>query len=157
MDKMLIDSQIKGITCELNCSIKLLEYGFAVSVPLGNVNRYDLLIDGGNGRYCRIQCKNSHQIKNGSYVVSTSNMQFTSNTKKVKHYTQDQVDFICSVIEDQLVVIPINLISGSKLKVFRSHTFPPKNNSCFSTCNWIEDYTIEKQLLPFFKGEPQSS
>lgn len=133
--------------CELECAIKFIEAGFVVSVPYGNSSRYDLLIDDGKNNYFRIQCKNARQEKNGSYVVNTSNQQYTTTTRKTKHYTKEQIDFICTIIENQLVVIPVELIEKSKSKIFRSHTYPPINNSCNSTCNWIDDYTIEKRLL----------
>lgn len=140
--------QIKGMKCELECALKFIEQGFIVSMPYGNTSRYDLIIDGGNGKYFRIQCKTAHQNENGSYTINTSNQQFTAVARNIKHYTKDQIDFICSIIENQLVVIPVKLIENSKSKIFRSHNFPPLNNSCNSTCNWIDDYTVEKQILP---------
>ena len=148
MPKMFNESQIKGIKCELDCAIKFIEKGFIVSVPYGNTSRYDLLIDEGNGKYFRIQCKSAHQNENGSYTINTANQQITTKIRNVKHYDSSQIDFICSIIENQLVVIPVDFISNCKSKIFRSHNFPPKNNSCISTCNWIDDYTIENQILP---------
>lgn len=133
--------------CELECALKFIEAGFIVSVPYGNSSRYDLIIDDGENNYFRIQCKTAHKNKNGSYTINTSNQQFTAKTKRTKHYTKDQIDFICSIIEGQLVVIPVELIEKSKSKIFRSHTYPPINNSANSTCNWIEDYTMEKRML----------
>lgn len=134
--------------CELECAIKFIEEGFIVSVPYGNTSRYDLIVDAGNQKYFRIQCKTAHQNENGSYTINTCNQQITSTSKKVKHYNAEQIDFICSVIEDQLVVIPVGMIENCRSKIFRSYTYPPLNNSCNSTCNWIEDFTIEKQILP---------
>ena len=69
MPEMFNESQIKGIKCELDCAIKFIEKGFIVSVPYGNTSRYDLLIDAGNGKYFRIQCKTAHQNENGSYTI----------------------------------------------------------------------------------------
>lgn len=134
--------------CELECIVKFIENGFIVSIPYGNTSRYDLLIDAGNNKYFRIQCKNAHQKENGSYVIQTANKQYTSTSRNIKHYTEEQIDFICSIVENQLVVIPVKLIKGCKSKIFRSKEFSPLNNSCISTCNWIEDYTIENQILP---------
>ena len=134
--------------CELECALKFIEAGFIVSVPYGNTSRYDLIVDAGNSKYFRIQCKTAHQNENGSYTINTSNQQFTTTARNVKHYTKDQIDFICSIIEDQLVVIPAEMIEKSKSKIFRSHKYPPSNNSCISTCNWIDNYTIENRILP---------
>ena len=148
MPEMFNESQIKGISCELKCALKFIEKGFIVSVPYGNTSRYDLIVDAGNNKYFRIQCKTAHQNENGSYTINTANQQFTANARNVKHYDSSQIDFICSIIEEQLVVIPVDFISHSKSKIFRSHTYPPINNSCASTCNWIDDYTLEKQIIP---------
>lgn len=148
MPNLFNDTQIKGITCELECALKFIEQGFIVSVPYGNTSRYDLLVDGGNGKYFRVQCKTAHQNDNGSYTINTSNQQFTASSRKIKHYDNTQIEFICSIIEDQLVVIPVDFIANAKSKIFRSRNFPPLNNSCSSTCNWIENYTLEKQILP---------
>ncbi|MBO5425015.1 MAG: hypothetical protein J6A25_05835 [Lachnospiraceae bacterium] len=147
MVKLFNETQIKGITCELACALKFIEAGFIVSVPFGNTSRYDLLIDAGQNRYFRIQCKTAHQLENGSYIIYTSNQQFTASTKNLKFYTKDQIDFVCSIVEDQLVIIPVELIEKSKSKIFRSRNYPPTNNSAHSTCNWIDDYTLEKQII----------
>lgn len=148
MANLFNEKQIKGMKCELECALKFIEDGYIVSVPYGNTSRYDLLVDAGNKQFFRVQCKTAHQNENGSYTINTANQQFTAKARNVKHYTKDQIDFICSIIENQLVVIPVELIENCKSKIFRSHNFPPKNNSCYSTCNWIDDYTIETQILP---------
>ena len=148
MPNLFNETQIKGMKCELECTLKFIEKGFIVSVPYGNTSRYDLLIDAGEQKYFRIQCKTAHQNSNGSYTINTCNQQFTANARNVKHYNAEQIDFICSIIENQLVVIPVGMIENCRSKIFRSHTYPPLNNSCQSTCNWIDDYTVEKQILP---------
>lgn len=136
------------MTCELQCAIKFIEMGFIVSMPFGNTSRYDLIIDCGNKKYFRVQCKTAHQNENGSYTIKTSNQQYTAKARNIKHYNSEQIDFICSIVEDQLVIIPVNLVTNNREKIFRSHNFPPKNNSCISTVNWIDDYTVEKQIIP---------
>ena len=148
LPELFNDTQIKGLKCELECITKFIENGFIVSIPYGNTSRYDLLVDAGNNHFFRIQCKTACQQKNGSYIIKTANQQFTAKSRNVKHYTKDQIDFICSIIEDQLVVIPVSLIEKSESKILRSHNYPPINNSCISTCNWIEDFSIETQILP---------
>ena len=147
------ETQIKGIKCELECALKFIEAGFIVSVPYGNTSRYDLIVDAGNNKYFRIQCKTAHQNENGSYTINTANQQFTATARNVKHYTKEQIDFVCSIIEDQLVVIPVDFISNCRSKIFRSHNYPPLNNSCNSTCNWTDNYTIENQILPLCREE----
>lgn len=146
MPSLFNETQIKGMKCELECALKFIEAGFIVSVPYGNTSRYDLIVDAGNNKYFRIQCKTAHLNENGGYVVYTCNQQFTANARNVKHYDKDQIDFICSIVENQLLVIPVEMIENSKSKIFRSHTYPPKIKN--SACNWIEDFSLETQILP---------
>lgn len=147
------ENQIKGMRCELQCVLKLIEAGFIVSVPYGNNSRYDLIIDAGNNAYFRIQCKTAKKNDNGSYTINTANQQFTATTRNVKHYTKEQIDFICSIMDNELVVIPVDLITNCRSKIFRSHKNPPVNCNCNPGSNWIEDYTIENQILPLCKKE----
>ena len=143
MPKMFNQSQIKGIKCELECAVKFIEEGFIVSIPYGNTSRYDLIIDAGNGKYFRIQCKTAHQNENGSYTINTANQQYTANTKNIKHYDNSQIDFICSIIENQLVVIPVEMVEHSQSKIFR--TVLPQYGAK-SNCNLIEDFSVERYI-----------
>ena len=63
---MFNDQQKKGILTEIKCIEKFIELGFSLSVPYGNANRYDLLVDTGN-KILRVQCKSSIKNENGSY------------------------------------------------------------------------------------------
>lgn len=146
------ENQIKGMVIELEVAKRLIELGYIVSFPYGNNARYDLLLDCGEQQYFRIQCKSACLQDNNSYVVKTANEQFTCNTRNTKVYTTEQIDFIASIIDDQLLLFPANLITG-KEKRFRLKKNPPANNSCVSTVNWVEDYSFEKQILPLLKQE----
>lgn len=150
MPQLFNETQIKGLTTELKCMEKFIGYGFIVSIPYGNNSRYDLLLDGGNGKYIRIQCKTAHLNENGSYTINTANSVSTMTKRTVKHYDSTQIDFIASIIEEQLVIIPVNLISNSKSKIFRTEL--PKFGAK-SSCNLIQDFTIEKYILPMLTEE----
>ncbi len=141
------ENQIKGMVVELEVAKKLIELGYIVSFPYGNNARYDLLLDCGNNQYFRIQCKSACLQDNNSYVVKTSNDQFTASSRNLKIYTTDQIDFIASIIDDHLLLFPAQLITGRE-KRFRLKKDPPNNNSCISTVNWVEDYSFETQILP---------
>lgn len=145
MTKLFNESQIKGLTTELKCMEKFIEYGFIVSVPYGNNSRYDLLVDLGNGKYIRIQCKTASKNDNGSYTIYTANSVSTMTQRTVKHYDSEQIDFIASIIEDQMLIVPVDSIANSKSKVFRTEL--PKFGAK-SMCNLIQDFTVEKYILP---------
>ena len=150
MTKLFNESQIKGLTTELKCMEKFIEYGFIVSVPYGNNSRYDLLVDLGNGKYIRIQCKTASLNENGSYTIYTANSVSTTTQRTVKHYNDAQIDFIASIIEDKMVIIPVDLIANCKSKIFRTEL--PKFGAK-SMCNLIENFTVEKYILPMLTEE----
>ena len=137
------EKQIKGITTELICMQKFIELGYIVSIPYGNNSRYDLLVDNGKTIW-RIQCKTASLNDNGSYTIQTCNKVATTTQRKVKHYTKDEIDFIASIIENQVVIIPVELIENSTCKSFRVEL--PKYGAK-SNCNLIKDFTIEKYLI----------
>lgn len=140
---LLNQKQIYGITTELIVAQKFIEKGFIVSIPLGNTSRYDMIVDTDKERY-RVQVKHASLNDNGSYTINTSNNVSTTTQRYTKHYTKDDVDFIASVVEDQLVIIPVEEIENKKAKIFR--TALPKYGSK-SNCNLIEDYTVERYIL----------
>jgi len=143
MAELFNEKQIRGITTELVCMQKFIELGYIVSVPYGNNSRYDLLVDNGKTIW-RIQCKTAKLYKNGSYYIQTCNKVANTTQRKTKHYTKDEVDFIASIIEGQLVIIPVEFIETSTGKRFRTELpkFSPTDN-----CNLIKDFTVEKYLI----------
>ena len=143
MTELFNEKQIRGITTELICMQKFIELGYIVSVPYGNNSRYDLLVDNGKTIW-RIQCKTAKLYDNGSYHIQTCNKITNATKRKTKHYTKDEVDFIASIIEDQLVIIPVELIENSTGKRFRTEL--PKFGTT-GNCNLIKDFTVEKYLI----------
>lgn len=140
---LLNEKQITGITTELEVAMKLIELGYIVSVPYGNNSRYDLLVDTDNNIY-RIQVKHAKQNSNGSYTIKTANSVSTTTKRTVKHYSKNDVDFIITIIENQLVVIPVEIVVNSESKVFRTEL--PQYGSK-SNCNLIQDYTVERYII----------
>lgn len=135
--------QIHGITTELEVALKFIEKGYIVSVPYGNNSRYDLLVDTDTHIY-RIQVKHASLNENGSYTIDTCNKVATITQRKVKHYTKEDVDFIASIIENQLVLLPVELIQNSRSKVMRT-SLPEKGNT--ANCNLVQNYSMEKYIF----------
>lgn len=134
--------QIYGITTELIVAQKFIEKGYIVSIPYGNNSRYDMIVDTDKNRY-RIQVKHASINDNGSYTVSTSNTVTTTSGNLKKYYTKKDVDFIVTIIEDQLVVIPVEMVEHSQSKIFR--TVLPQYGAK-SNCNLIEDFSVERYI-----------
>ena len=143
MSELFNEKQIKGITTELSCMQKFIELGYIVSVPYGNNSRYDLLVDNGKTIW-KVQCKTAKLNENGSYTIQTCNKVSTTTQRKTKHYTKEEIDFIISIINNQLVVIPVEFVENSTSRVFRVEL--PKYGTK-SNCNLIQDFTVEKFLI----------
>jgi hypothetical protein len=135
-------TQIYGITTELIVAQKFIEKGYIVSIPYGNNSRYDMIVDTDTDCY-RIQVKHASINDNGSYTVNTSNTASTTSGNLRKYYTKNDVDFIVTIIEDRLVVIPVEMVEHSQSKVFR--TTLPKYGAK-SNCNLIEDFSVERYI-----------
>ena len=134
--------QIYGITTELIVAQKFIEKGYIVSIPYGNNSRYDMIVDTNKDCY-RIQVKHASLNDNGSYTVNTSNTVSTTTGNLRKYYNKEDVDFIVTVIEDQMVVIPVEMIEHSQSKIFR--TVLPQYGAK-SNCNLIEDFSVERYI-----------
>ncbi len=100
------------------------------------------MVDTGE-KYIRVQCKTASLNDNGSYTIRTANSVSTTSQRKTKHYTKEDVDCIASIIENQLIIIPVNLIENSESKIFR--TVLPQYGAK-SKCNLIQDFSLEKQI-----------
>ena len=135
-------SHKKGYIILLECALRFTELGLLVSLPIGPF-RYDLLVDNGRQIF-RIQCKTASKQSNGSYCVSTCTTVANTKTRHKTYYTSDDIDFIVTVICDELVVIPVEEVKKSSSKIFR--TEPPSQGNK-SKVNLIEDYTAQKYLL----------
>lgn len=137
------EKQICGITTQLKVAQKFIELGYIVSVPYGNNNRYDLIVDTDNSIY-RIQVKHAHKNQNDSYTVYTANSVATTTKKEIKYYNSKDIDFIVTIINEQLVVIPVKEIENMKSKVFRVE-LPKTGQTAY--CNLISNYTVERYIL----------
>lgn len=137
------EKQICGITTELIVAQKFIELGFIVSVPYGNNSRYDMIVDTDKERY-RIQVKHASLNENGSYTVNTSNTVSTTTRRERKYYSKEDIDFIVTIIENQLVIIPVELIEHSQSKIFRTK-LPSSGQTAH--CNLIQNYTVERYIL----------
>jgi len=135
-------SNTKGIKTELEIILKFIELGYSVSIPYGNNNRYDLILDIGD-KLNKVQCKTSRHNKNNSYTINTSNTITNRNISKTKYYTPDQIDCIASIIEGNLIIINVLDVYKVKQKVFRITT-PLKSNT--TKVNLIEDFTLDRFL-----------
>lgn len=137
--------QIKGLSTELECEKRFIELGFIVSVPYGNSARYDFIVDTGK-RFFRMQAKSSKLTKNNSYSIAVQNTASNMKGTRNKKYTKEDCDYICSIIEDNLILIPIETLEELKNNISIKISYPDNGNR--ANIHLIKDFTFEKILLP---------
>lgn len=133
-----MNSKAKGEISEAIILSKLIELGYSVSLPFGNNQRYDLILDDG-ARLMKIQCKTG-RIRNDCVIFNTcSNNGFTY--KKVSY--KNQVDYIIVYCFDnnKLYKIPASDLPerGMSLRLIE-----PKKGSNQSSIRWARDYELSE-------------
>ena len=112
---------------------RFLSKGEIVSIPFGNNQRYDLLLDR-NGSFVRVQCKTGRIRKNTVKFNCCS----TSGGKSKKNY-KGQADLFAVYCPDNnsVYLVPV-LDAPSVTCMLRINT--PKNKGKQKTIRYAEDY-----------------
>lgn len=113
-------SAIKGNSTELHCMAYLQDLGGAISIPFGNL-RYDFILDYKNNLY-KVQAKSAKPTPNmdALYIQLTS-----GNSKRVKKYQDDEIDFFATYYNGVCYLIPKRSVTT---KFFTLRISKPKNN-----------------------------
>tara|TARA_B110000438_G_scaffold62609_3_gene63096 strand:- start:2371 stop:2820 length:450 start_codon:yes stop_codon:yes gene_type:complete len=111
----------KGTTAELRVAVELLDHGFSVSWPVGDMDSYDLIADCQN-RLTRIQVKSlTNPNRAGTYKVS-----FRRGHGHTKKYTEADVDYFVAVLNYKsgaaFYVIPVSDVPSTAI------FFPPNEH-----------------------------
>lgn len=133
---MQFNPKAKGEKAEAACLYYLTDIGVPVSVPWGNNQRYDLVIEF-DGKLLKAQCKVGI-YKNG--VVSFSTASKSGGKGKRKNYV-GQIDcflIFCKELK-RLYMIPISLADKSAMSL---RVDPPKKFSPKIKFNWAKDFEI---------------
>ncbi len=89
----------KGTEAELRVAVELLNHGFSVSWPVGDMDSYDLISDSRN-RLTRIQVKSlTNPNRAGTYKLG-----FRRGHGHTKKYTEEEVDYFVAVLNYKSVV-----------------------------------------------------
>ena len=131
-----------GKITEMQCQVELMKLGCSVSVPLGDDDRYDFIIDY-NGKLYKVQAKTSHETNYGSYEFSTRCVRYNSKGYYTTTYNEEQIDFFSTMINNECYLIPVSEC-GKKSKALRFE--PKKNNQPISDNTNALFYKAEVQL-----------
>ena len=136
--------QIGNIT-ELQCITRLYELGYSVSIPYGDSNKYDLILDC-HGVLLKLQCKHAIEDYNENNEIIairlktrwqsgyTKNSQYHSNK-----YTKEDIDYFITFYNNKCYLIPVEECSTEKKLWIK----PSKK---MNTMSFLEEYIDEEVL-----------
>lgn len=98
-------SQIGDIT-ELKCQAYLIEQGWNVLVPIGNHQKYDLVIEK-NNKFYRIQVKHAMAVEDVGFLVRTKYEVRENGKVKKMTYTVEDVDYFMTEFKNKFYIFPV--------------------------------------------------
>lgn len=134
-----------GNLTELQCMTYLYGLGYSISIPFGNADKYDLILDIDDKLY-KIQIKHSSEYVdlNGEieYIKFKCTWQSHNTTGySKKKYQENEVDFFATFYNGQCYLVPVSECSAEKILRIK----PPKNNQR-KGISFLEDYTAEEVI-----------
>lgn len=97
-------SQIGDIT-ELKCQVFLIEHGWNVLIPVGNHQKYDLVIEK-NGKFYKIQVKHAMPEETGFLVRTKYEVRVEGKVKK-QIYSVEDVDYFMTECHNKFYMFPV--------------------------------------------------
>lgn len=137
----MLSTKALGAQTELQCITYLHGLGYDVSIPWGDNARYDFILDVNHKLY-KIQSKTSNKIEDGVYKFQTRSTYINSQGSRTAQYTEDDVDFFCTFIDNKCYLVPLSE-TNKREKVMRF--VKPKNNQSIGI-TYAQEYLAEGQL-----------
>ena len=69
IEMAILNPSIIGLATEIKCQLYLIEQGFNVLIPMGNHQKYDIVVEK-NGKFTRIQVKHATERDKGKRNLS---------------------------------------------------------------------------------------
>lgn len=134
-----------GNLTELQCITALYSLGCDISIPFGNSQKYDLVMDY-NDKLYKVQVKHAKDKIVNDEIVGFSfrtRWQGHNSTGYTNHkYAKNEIDFFATYHRDRVFLIPMEECSGD-VKTIRYDM--PKNNQ-MKRINFAKDYLAEEIL-----------
>lgn len=130
-----------GNLTELQCITGLYELGCNISIPFGNSQKYDLIMDW-NGKLYKIQIKHANEHGDTHFSFKTRWQSHNMNGYTQTLYTKNDIDFFATWCQGEVYLIPIEECSGAE-KTIR---FVPPKNGQVKGINFAKDY-VAKEVL----------
>ena len=136
----ILNPSIIGLATEIKCQLYLIEQGFNVLIPMGNYQKYDIVVEK-NGKFTRIQVKHATERDEGkSFTVKTRyEVRDISKAQRVRNekYTKEDCDYFMTEFNNVYYLFPV--FGTVETKFWLSET-------TLKTQKKAEDYLAEKVL-----------
>lgn len=116
---------------------KLLSAGYAISIPFGNNQRYDMILDDGE-KLIKAQCKTGSTI-DGCVSFATCSRSTTTGERKSYHGEVDVFLVFCHETQN-LYQVPVGITPNT---LMRLRVDAPSAKSPKTTINWAKDFEME--------------
>lgn len=119
--KELNPSQI-GLITEYKCQLFLIEQGFNVLLPIGNYQKYDLVIEKDN-KFYRIQVKHASE-KEDSFIVRTKYDVRENGRVRKETYKSEDCDYFMTEFKGIFYMFPVFGTVETKFWLNPSKNYP---------------------------------
>lgn len=133
----------KGILTEEYLKLWFLKKGFSVSVPIGDDDRYDFIVDF-DGQLIRMQSKTGNLTRRENCLnFATASIKYNSKGSTRTQYSKQEIDYFCTFNPEtlQVYIVPVEECHNE----FNLRLVPPKNNNYYN-CHMAIDYEGEKMI-----------
>lgn len=141
-----MDTKQIGNLTELQCITRFYELGYSVSIPYGDSNKYDMILDC-NGKLYRLQCKHANIIMENDKIshikIKTSWQSGYTKTSQyhTNKYTDKDIDYFVTFFQGKNYLIPVNQCSTEKIL----RILPTKNGQTKGV-SFLKDY-VDTEVL----------
>jgi hypothetical protein len=144
---MLDNTQQKGTITELHCILDLTNLGYRCLKSVDESSKYDVVVDLGQGKFKRIQCKtaswaNDTKQEHVAFQINTCSQTTNTKTTTRHKYSKDDIDYFYTWFEGQGYLVSIEEATGV---VFRwRYEYPETNQK--QGIHIASEYKIEEVL-----------
>jgi hypothetical protein len=134
-----------GNLTELQCITGLYALGCDISIPFGNSQKYDLIMDY-KGKLYKVQVKHAKdeftdgEVTHFSFKTRWQGHNMTGYTQT--SYTKEDIDYFATYHNGKVYLIPVEECSGATKTI---RYVPPKNNQRIGI-SFAQDYVAEEVL-----------
>jgi len=135
-----------GEGSEIAIAARLLEVGYGVAKPLGESTRYDLIIEDGDGKFWRVQCKTAWLSGNKEaliFATSSNHYHYRAKSGRNTNYRRGylgEADYFAVYSPDlrKAYLVPVSHFGASQAYL---HLVPTKANNQYGI-KMAEDYEL---------------